>query len=59
MLSNVQEVRVMRWISWTATLAVAFLAACGDEIGPGDPIDDGTAPDVGALMCTPSGVTTG
>lgn len=38
MLSNVQEVRVMRWISWTATLAVAFLAACGDEIGPGDPI---------------------
>ena len=52
-----------RWRNGSAAVAVALLAACGDGVSPGDasgpgtPVDDTMDPDVGALMCTPSGAT--
>jgi len=54
-----------RWRRGSAAVAVAFLWACGDGVspsdasGPGAPVDDTMDPNVGALMCTPSGVTSG
>lgn len=50
---------MMRQKSWGVVVAAAFLAACGDDTGPGDFIDDGVAPDAGASICMPSGTTAG
>ena len=50
---------MMRRNGWGTLVAVVFLAACGDDTGPGVAIDDGVAPDAGTEMCTPIGATTG